>query len=148
MTNPYTAIQDTYGLTTSEFLETVDEPYTPAQRTILVTDILNHFQEGSPDGITDNEWDDWYQTTTTASDEKLNSFWNTVAEWILSRRDIPTEAEDPIARQLIADADQNEGQAIIAHQKFKRFHDDYDADYGFLRYQTYHHNTDKESATS
>ena len=149
MTNPHTTIRTTYDVPLDKFLETIDAPYTPAQRTVLVTDILNHWQESkhaSNDEITDNEWNTRLQDIQSAADTELDQQWEIVGEWILSRRDVPGEDTDEIVQELVTQTELSDGEAIIAHQQFKRFHNDYDADYGFLGYTEYRHETDTDGS--
>ena len=129
-----------YGITPGEMTLISSRPYTPAQRTKLVSDILNHQQELKKE-ITHDEWDELHKEITHASDEELDQWWEHVGEWVLSRRDIPHD--DPITSEIARECDLSEGEAIVTHQLFKRFSDTTAADYGFLTPGVYRHDTDK-----
>ena len=120
-------------------------PYTNQQRAKLQKDILGHKLElemGANEEMSDQEWQNACERVTEASDEELDVMWEFCAEWILSRRDVPLEDNDPVA-QAIRDTIEAEdtyisesGLAVshptLIHQRYKRFTESLSPDYGFL----------------
>jgi len=141
-TNP---LESRHETTVEQLIETVTAPYTPSQRTALVTDILCHLQEerkAAREPLTDEEWNDTHSSAKHASDEKLDSLWEAVAEWIGTREDTPTDTDDEVVEHLVDVGNLDPGDATIYYQRYKRFTDGEQADYGFLGGQIYHHETD------
>lgn len=124
--------------------ETITPPYTPSQRTRLVTDMLNISQEEND--YTEEQWEDVSDEIRSLTDSELTAQWDaTVGEWLLSRQDIPRH--DHKAIQALAESDRERfggDSVIVYYQKYKRLASATTADYGFLGRQTYRHESDVE----
>ena len=135
-------------LTPQQVFQVVNPPYTPEQRTKLVSDNLNCLQERTE--FSADEWKEDLKKVTTLEDDALHSHWhNEVGAYLLNRDDIP--GEDNFAVQALLGAGETElspGDAIVTFQLFKRLNSSYERDYGFLGESTYSHISDRpESIT-
>lgn len=147
-------LPDEYDADSVETLiEETQRPYTPKQRTQLVTDILNHRQElkqGTNEDFDDKMWQRFHEEITNGSDKLLDEEWDQVGIWILSRNDIPLAENNPVAQMIEehiedCDTDIEPTNAVLIEQQYKRFSDNLSADYGFLGRRTYTHTTGGET---
>jgi hypothetical protein len=127
-----------------EIVKLASPPYTPSQRTKLVSDILNLKQEKTE--FSDEEWDEERESVATLTDQELSDLWDSqMGKWLLTRSDLPGENS-----LLVAAIERYEGmsrgEAVVTYQKYKRLCDRTTAGYGFLGEETYHHESDRPDA--
>lgn len=128
-----------YDITVETLIETIHPEFTSEQRHKLINDILNFKQEQATSAnthISDEDWDLLLEQVENASDEELLELWEPTRNWILSRRDVPHDT-DSVVKQLLENTMLDVGDAVIAHQRFKRFSEDHNPDYGFLSMEQY-----------
>lgn len=153
----YSNIPEAYPVDSIEaMIQTVQRPYTPEQRTSIVSDILNFAQEvdyAANDPMDHDEWDEKVEHVSNLSDKELDEHLTEVHEWVLSRQDIPIVQEDQVAISIANYLQNNPpeelpsvSEPVLIHQQFKRFSDDLIADYGYLGYKTYRHASDPHEA--
>ena len=141
-------IDQRYGVTASDVLEAVQPPFTPRERTRLVTDYLLWWQEAHPDHPVDG-WETTLNAMLHADDPTLYTRRRPVDQWVLSRDSTPRCGQDAVAQALLAHADVSDpADAIATHQLFKRLRGPshgVEPDYWFLtgREVTYYHMTDQ-----
>jgi hypothetical protein len=123
--------------------DTIEPPYTPEERTRLVSDILNHRQESS---VETPDWDGLHAHITSLSDSELDDVWNkSVGPWLLTREDLPRYDHQHIQELHQSGIPLFDGDGVVAfYQKFLRLSEQHSSDYGFLDAQTYHHQTDSQ----
>jgi len=126
--------------------DTVNPPYTPTQRTRLVSDILNLAQERRQ--LSEQKWNELRERTTSLTDNELDMRWEeTVGEWLLTRSDIPRFDHDDVAALVNSGLAAFTGEGVVSTaQKFKRLSASHSADYGYLAAVEYSHSTDTHSS--
>lgn len=139
-------ISDDYPTTNvTKIILKTQPPFTERQRTLLQRDILAHAVEGEITGgeeTSDEEWADFQQEVIEASDVELNKKWEACAEWILSRQDVPLVDNSPVAQAIKKELHSADSyfspddlwleHPTLIHQRYKRFSETLNPDYGFL----------------